>query len=94
MAFSVTDRFKKMCAHYGLDYEVTKIGFKYIAEKAQEDVLLGGEESGGIAIGTHIPERDGIWMGLTLIEFMAKTGKSLDDLIDEVYEIVGSFKSG
>ena len=93
VAFSVTDRFKKMCAHYGLDYEVTKIGFKYIAEKmTQEDVLLGGEESGGIAIGTHIPERDGIWMGLTLIEFMAKTGKSLDNLIDEVYEIVGSFK--
>lgn len=93
VAFSVTDRFKKMCDHYGLEYEVTKIGFKYIAEKmSQEDVLLGGEESGGIAIGTHIPERDGIWMGLTLIEFMAKTGKTLDQLIQEVYEIVGSFK--
>jgi phosphomannomutase len=93
VAFSVTDRFKKMCEHYGLEYEVTKIGFKYIAEKmTQEEVLLGGEESGGIAIGSHIPERDGIWMGLTLIEFMAKTGKTLDELISEVYEIVGSFK--
>ena len=53
--------------------------------------LLGGEESGGIAVSTHIPERDGIWMGLILWEFMAKTGKSLNDLIADVYEITGSF---
>lgn len=57
----------------------------------KEDVLLGGEESGGIAIKGHIPERDGIWMGLTLWEFMAKSGKTLNDLINEVYEIVGPF---
>ena len=56
-----------------------------------EDVILGGEESGGIAIKGHIPERDGIWMGLTLFEFMAKSGKSLQDLIAEVYAIVGEF---
>ena len=93
VAFSVTDRVKKMCEHYGLDVEVTKIGFKYIAEKmVHEEILVGGEESGGIAIGSHIPERDGIWMGLTLIEFMAKTGKSLEELINEVYDIVGPFK--
>ena len=93
VAFSVTDRVKKICEHYGLDIEVTKIGFKYIAEKmVHEKILVGGEESGGIAIGSHIPERDGIWIGLTLIEFMANTGKSLDDLINEVYDIVGPFK--
>ena len=40
---------------------------------------------------TNIPERDGIWMGLILFEFMAKSGKSLEDLIAEVYEIVGPF---
>ena len=57
----------------------------------KEDVLLGGEESGGIAIKGHIPERDGIWMGLVIWEYMAKTGKSLDDLIQEVYDIVGEF---
>jgi phosphomannomutase len=56
-----------------------------------EDVLLGGEESGGIATKGHIPERDGVWMGLILFEFMAKSGKSLEDLIAEVYEIVGEF---
>ncbi len=57
----------------------------------KEDVLLGGEESGGIAIKGHIPERDGIWIGLVIWEFMAKSGKSLDELIREVYEIVGPF---
>ena len=93
ISFSLSPKVKKMCEHYNLDYEVVKIGFKHIAEiMLDEDVLLGGEESGGIAIKTHIPERDGIWMGLTLWEFMVKSGKSLEELIDEVYEIVGPFK--
>lgn len=92
--FSSTPRIKKMCQHYGLEHVEVPIGFKYIsglmADESQ-DVLLGGEESGGIALKTHIPERDGIWMGLTIWEFMAKTGKSLEELIQEVYEIVGPF---
>lgn len=92
-AFSTTPRVGKMAEHYGLPYEVVKIGFKYIAGiMVEEDVLVGGEESGGIATKGHIPERDGIWMGLIIWEFMAKSGKSLDDLIDEIYAIVGSFK--
>lgn len=92
--FSSTPRIKKMCAHYGLEHVEVPIGFKYIAgimADEEEDVLLGGEESGGIAIKTHIPERDGIWIGLTIWEFMAKSGKTLQDLIKEVYEIVGEF---
>jgi phosphomannomutase len=83
----------KMAKQFGLDFEVVKVGFKYIASiMLKEDVLLGGEESGGIAIKGHIPERDGIWMGLVIWEYMAKSGKSLEDLIDEVYKIVGPFK--
>lgn len=92
--FSSTPRIKKMCEHYGLEHQEVPIGFKYIAgimADENEDVLLGGEESGGIAIKTFIPERDGIWMGLTIWEFMAKSGKTLDELIKEVYEIVGEF---
>ncbi len=92
--FSSTPRIKQMCAHYGLEHVEVPIGFKYISglmADEKQDVLLGGEESGGIALKTHIPERDGIWMGLTIWEFMAKTGKSLEELIDEVYEIVGPF---
>lgn len=90
--FSCTQKIKKLCEHYGLEYDIKKIGFKYICEDMiTQDVLVGGEESGGIAIKGHIPERDGIWMGLTIWEFMAKTGKSLNELIEEIYEIVGRF---
>lgn len=91
-AFSTTVKIKNMCAHYNLPLDVVKIGFKYICGiMVTEDVLVGGEESGGIAIKGHIPERDGIWMGLTIWEFMAKSGKSLKQLIQEVYDITGTF---
>jgi phosphomannomutase len=91
-AFSTTVKIKTMCQHYNLPLEVVKIGFKYICGiMIKEDVLIGGEESGGIAIKGHIPERDGVWMGLVIFEFMAKTGKSLRELIDEVYAITGPF---
>jgi phosphomannomutase len=93
IAFSVSPRIEKLCQHYGLEIQTTKIGFKEIATiMVEDDVLLGGEESGGIAVKGHIPERDGIWMGLIIWEFMAKSGKTLDELIAEVYDIVGPFK--
>ncbi|MEO1713173.1 MAG: phosphoglucomutase/phosphomannomutase family protein, partial [Bacteroidota bacterium] len=92
VTFSVTEKMRKLAEHYGLEVEVTKIGFKYIAEiMAKEDVIVGGEESGGLAVKGHIPERDGVWIGLLILEFMAKTGKSLKGLIQEVYDIVGGF---
>jgi phosphomannomutase len=92
IAFSVTDRVKKLCEKYNLPVEVTAIGFKYISEiMVHDDVLLGGEESGGIAVKGHIPERDGIYDGLVLYEFMTKTGKTLKQLCQEVYDIVGGF---
>ncbi len=91
-SFSVSPKIGKMCSYYGLDQKTTKIGFKHIAGiMLNEDVLVGGEESGGIAIKGHIPERDGIWMGLTILECMAKSGKSLQELIYDVYMIVGPF---
>lgn len=92
IAFSVSDKVKKLCDIYGIPYEVTKIGFKYICEiMQQEDVLVGGEESGGIAVKGHIPERDGIWDGLVIVEHLVRNGQKLQDLIDEVYELVGKF---
>ncbi len=92
ITFSVTDKMKKLAEMYGLECEVTKIGFKYIAEiMTTEDVLVGGEESGGLAVKGHIPERDGVWIGLMIMEFMARTGKSLKQLISEVYAKVGPF---
>lgn len=92
--FSCTQKIENMCKLYNLPHTTTKIGFKYICDlmvTSTDPFLVGGEESGGIATTGHIPERDGIWMGLTIWEFMAKTGRSLTDLIDEIYSIVGSF---
>jgi phosphomannomutase len=92
IAFSTTDRVKRMCEAYGLPIEITPIGFKYISEiMTQEDVLVGGEESGGIAVKGHIPERDGIYDGILLYQFMTETGKTLKELCEEVYEVVGRF---
>lgn len=94
VTFSVTDKMRRLAEKWGLDFEVTKIGFKYIAEiMTTEDILVGGEESGGLAVKGHIPERDGIWIGLVIMEFMAKTGKSLRELIQIVYDEVGTFAS-
>lgn len=93
ITFSVTNKMKKLAELYGLQVEETKIGFKYIAEiMTKDDVLVGGEESGGLAVKGHINERDGVWIGLIIMEFMAKTGKSLKELIDDVYQKVGGFK--
>ena len=93
VSFSVSNKVEKLAKQYGLDFEVTKIGFKYIAEiMIHEDVLVGGEESGGISVKGHIPERDGIWMGLLIMELMAKSGRSLKELIQVIYEKVGAFK--
>jgi phosphomannomutase len=92
IAFSVSNKVKKLCEHYGIPVQVTKIGFKYICEiMMEDDVLVGGEESGGIAVKGHIPERDGIWDGLVIVEHLAKTETTLEDLIEEVYDIVGRF---
>jgi phosphomannomutase len=92
ISFTVSDKIRKMCDAYGLPCDVTPVGFKYVCEiMVNENVLVGGEESGGIAITGHIPERDGVWIALVLMEFMAKTGKSIKELIAEVYEVVGAF---
>ena len=93
VAASTTPRVVKLAEQWGLEHDTVQIGFKHIAQQMiSEDVLIGGEESGGIAIKGHIPERDGIWMGLVIFEYMSKTGKSLEDLIIEIYDLVGPFK--
>jgi len=92
--FSCTSKIQKLCDAYGLNNTVTKIGFKYICDlivNSGKPFMVGGEESGGIAVNGHIPERDGIWIGLMIWESMAKTGRSLSDLVQEIYEVVGKF---
>jgi phosphomannomutase len=92
--FSTTHMLDKMAAHYGLALDTTPIGFKYIATKmAEEDVLVGGEESGGIAAKGHIPERDGLYIGLLVTEMMVKRGKPLSALVRELYDAFGSHRT-
>jgi len=68
----------------------TPVGFKYIAEvMLAEDVLVGGEESGGFGFRGHMPERDGIFSALYFLDLMVKTGKKPSELIDYLYGKVG-----
>jgi phosphomannomutase len=83
---------KRQCERLGLDLTTTPVGFKWIYEEMLKgDVMLGGEESGGIGIPTHVRERDGLLMALLLTELMAKTGKDLDALVNDLYETLGYF---
>jgi phosphomannomutase len=90
--FSSTVKITKLCQIYNLPLEVVKIGFKHICGlMLKKEILMGGEESGGIAVAGHIPERDGIYNGLVIWEAMVKTGKSLRQLIGEIYDLTGAF---
>jgi phosphomannomutase len=88
--FSTTHMLDKMAERYDLPIETTPIGFKHIARKmAEGNILVGGEESGGIGATGHIPERDGIYIGLLIVEMMVERGKSLSELVDELLEDFG-----
>jgi alpha-D-glucose phosphate-specific phosphoglucomutase len=89
--FSTTNMLNKQAEAYGLPIETTPIGFKYIAEKIiSEDVLAGGEESGGMSVNGHIPERDGLYIGLVVTEMLVKTGKKLSELVSELFDEFGN----
>jgi len=77
---------------YGLKLFETPIGFKHICElMLDHDILMGGEESGGLGVKGHIPERDGILMGLLLLESIAMTGKGLRQQLNETMDEIGYF---
>ena len=81
---------KRQCERLGLELTTTPIGFKWIYEEMLAgDVILGGEESGGIGIPSHVRERDGLLMALLLTELMAKTGKDLGALVNELLDTLG-----
>lgn len=90
--FSSTSKIETIAAHYGLNVVRTRIGFNNIADiMLREDILIGGEENGGMALGTYLPERDGIWIGLLLWSWLDERGISLEQLVQEVEEITGPF---
>ncbi len=87
---STTRMVDRLAARYGLPVYETPVGFNHIADyMLKEDVLIGGEESGGISFKGHIPEGDGILMGLLLVEMVAAAGASLADLVAELLKEAG-----
>lgn len=90
--FSGTSLLKRLCADHGLEYVVTPVGFKWIyQEMLAGNVMLGGEESGGIGIPDHVRERDGLLMALLLCEMVAQNKKPLSALVAELEASYGKF---
>jgi phosphomannomutase len=87
---STTRMIDRLAKRYGLTLYETPVGFNHIADyMMKEDVLIGGEESGGISFKGHIPEGDGPLMGLLLVEMIAAGKKSLVEMVDELLADVG-----
>ena len=81
---ATTHLLDNFAAKYGLQIYETAVGFKYIGEKMRETaVLIGGEESGGLSIIGHIPEKDGVLADMLVAEAIAYEGKSLSQLVQE-----------
>ncbi len=87
---STTRMIDRLAKKHGLKLHETPVGFNHIADyMMREDVLIGGEESGGISFKGHIPEGDGPIMGLLLVEMSACYRKPLVELVDELLAEVG-----
>lgn len=94
-AFNTTRMLDRIAAKYGRKLHECGIGFKYICDLMLErDILIGGEESGGIGIRRHLPERDGILNSLLLANIMAEEGKPLGHLVRDLQEEYGEHHYG
>ena len=82
----------KLAEIYGVECHEVQVGFKYVGPLMIEiDAVLGGEESGGFGFRGHIPERDGILVGLLFADMIVKTGKPISQLLTELQAKVGEF---
>jgi phosphomannomutase len=89
---ATTSAVEVIAKEYNLKLYQTPIGFKYIADlMLKEDILIGGEESGGIGVKNYIPERDGILMGLLILEMMGETTKKVSELLYYIEKKFGKF---
>jgi len=76
----------------GIEVIETAVGFKHVGEAMRlNEVIIGGEESGGLSIQGHIPEKDGLIANLLILETMAESGKTLVELQEEIYELGGKY---
>jgi len=93
--FSTTQMIDKLAAKYNLPLHVTPIGFKYICDlMCTRDILIGGEESGGIGVKGHLPERDGILNSLLLASVVAFRNRTLGELVQELQDEFGPHHYG
>ncbi len=93
--FSTSLLLDRVAARLGVPLFVTPIGFKHIAEKMMSgEVAIGGEESGGLGVSFHLPERDGVLSALLVLEAIAFSGGSFDALLKKQDADYGSFAYG
>ena len=77
---------------HGVELHETPVGFKYIGELIKQDkIAIGGEESAGLSIRHHVPEKDGVLAGLLCCEMVAKRGRTLGQELHRIYNQVGSY---
>jgi phosphoglucomutase len=89
---ATTNLINALAEHYDIPLYETPVGFKYIGELINEDkIAIGGEESAGLTIRGHVPEKDGVIAGLLVAEMVAVRGKSLGTQLNELFARVGSF---
>jgi len=89
---ATTNLVNALALHHKVELHETPVGFKYIGELIKQDkIAIGGEESAGLSIRHHVPEKDGILAGLLCAEMVACRGKSLGKQLQELFVKVGSF---
>ena len=89
---ATTNLIDALAEKHGIELHETPVGFKYIAELIKEDkILIGGEESAGLSIRKHVPEKDGVLAGLLCCEMVARKGRSLGAQLQQLFAKVGSY---
>ncbi len=89
---ATTNLVNALAAKHKIEVHETPVGFKYIGELIKQDkILIGGEESAGLSIRQHVPEKDGVLAGLLCCEMVARRGQSLGKQIKALFADVGSF---
>jgi alpha-D-glucose phosphate-specific phosphoglucomutase len=94
-AFNTTKMLDRICAKHGRELIEHGIGFKYVCDYMLErEIVMGGEESGGIGFQRHLPERDGLLNALLLANVMAEEGKTLGQLVADLQTEYGEHQYG
>ena len=89
---ATTNMINALADHHRVELHETPVGFKYIGELIKADkIAIGGEESAGLSIRHHVPEKDGVLAGLLVCEAVARRGKSIQQQLRELFAKVGSF---